>query len=333
MHWFRRLWRKDKALASLVVALPLLVLAGLVWNMVDRPPGSDYRPASYRVDLPEIWRGAPDSQPTVGMRFVAGKYGTVTDSPVVRAQMVDERVGRGSLSLTVHPDVAAFIKVFPNAILLDEGVRPEVTTLDIRPEHSPLGGKLVMREGCLRAAKDGWEGERLVVAMANTDLFRDPEGYLAVGRSDAAPEYRLRVGEPGGLLWLSPVADSQLEGVEEFRKLCGDAPIVLLAGPPRRLPDCSPAYLRQFEEQQRRYDAAFEASKQEALACRAANEKRNAEETARGGPVTPPVPCPPSYQPPPPPQAIGGEVCRHPDVPVGALQPFQGSSTQPKPSR
>ena len=333
MERLRRLWRKDKALAALLMAVPIIILAGLAWNRFDRPAGSDARPALYRIDLPELWRGAPDSEPTMGMRFLASKYGTVTDAPVVRAEMVDERVGRGSLSLMVHEDVAAFVKAWPNAVLLDPGVRAEYTTLDLRPEHFPQGGRLILREGCLRVQKDGWNGERLVVPMGNTDLFRDPEGYLAAGQIDAAAEYRLRVGEPGGLLWLNPVADSQLEGVEAFRELCGDAPIVLLTQTPKRLPDCSPAYLAQFDNQRRAYEAAFEAQKEEALACRARNEQRNSEDVARGGPVMPPVPCPPMMQPPPPPQAIGGEVCRHPDVPVVEPQPSQGSSTQPNPSR
>ena len=333
MERLRRLWRRDKALASLLLAVPLVILAGLAWNWYDRPPGFDAQPALYRIEMPDLWRGAPDSEPTVGMRFVASKYGTVTDAPVVRAEMVDDRVGRGSLSLMVHEDVAAFIKAGPNAVLLDPGVRAQYTTLDLRPEHIPQGGRLVLREGCLRVRKDGWAEERLVVPMGNTDLFRDPEGYLAAGQIDAAAEYRLRVGEPGGLLWVSPVADAQLEGVEAFRKLCGGAPIVLLTQTPKRLPDCSPAYLAQFVEQRQKYEAAFEAQKEEALACQAGNLRRNIEDNARGGPVMPPVPCPPSVQPPPPPQAIGGEVCRHPDVPVVEPQPSQGSSTQPNPSR
>ena len=333
MERLRRLWRKDKALAALLLAVPIIILAGLGWNWFDQPPGSNARPATYRIELTEIWRGSPNSEPTEGMRFLASKYGTVTDAPVVRAEMVDGRVGRGTLSLMVHEDVAAFVRAAPNAILLDGGVRAGYTTLDLRPEHFAQGGRLILREGCLRVRKDGWEEERLVVPMANTDLFRDPEGYLAAGSFDAAAEYRLRVGEPGGLLWLSPVADAQLEGVEAFRELCGDAPIVLLAQTPKRLPDCSPAFLAQFVEQRRAYEAAFEAQKEEALACRSRNEQRNLADSARGGPVMPPTPCPPMMQPPPPPQTIGGEVCRHPDVPVVEPQPSQGSSTQPNPSR
>lgn len=318
MRWLARLWSRDKGLALLAVAVPLTIAAGLGWSWLQKSAAPEVRPPEFRVDLAEMWRGSEDSEPTVGMRFLASRYGTVTDAPVVRAPMVDGRVGRGSLSLMVHEDVAAFIRAWPGAILLDPGIRPEMTTLDLKEEDFPQGARLILREGCLRAVKTGWDGERLVLPFGNTDLFRDPEGYLAVGTADGAAEYRLRVGEPGGLLWLSPVDDAQLEGVAEFRKLCGNEPIVLLAAPPKRLPDCSAAYLEKFADERRVYDAAFEAQKDEALACRAVNEKRNAQELAKGGAVTPPVPCPPNLPPPPPPAAIGGEICRHPDVPVEA---------------
>lgn len=327
MGWLRRLWNsRDWMLVPLILAVPVVAFLFFWLDPYGPPEGSESRPPSFRVTLPESWRGDPDSAPTQGMDFVASIYGTVTDAPPLRAPMVDARVGRGSLSGIVHEDVARFVKAWPNAILLDEGVRPEMSTLDMRPEHVATGSRLILREGCLRVRKDGWDEERLVVLFGPMDLFRDAQDYLAIGMPDGAPEYRLRIGEPGGLVWVSPVMDEQLEGVEEFRALCGDAPIVLLTGTPKRLPDCSPAFLETEREKQRHYEAAYAAQKDQADACRANNERRAAEQARTGGPAIPPVPCPPYQSPPPRIEDIGGETCRHPDAPL-----FEGPVPTPLP--
>ena len=319
MGWVRRLWNsRDWMLVPLILAVPVVAFLFVWLDPYGPPEGSDYRPPRFEIFLADRWAGNEDSEPTVGMDFVLSKYGTVTDAPYLRAEMVDARVGRGSNSGTVQEDVARFVKAWPVVTLIDEGVRAQVSTLDLKPENFATGAKLVLREGCLRVQKQGWDEEHLVIPFGPIDMFRDAEGFLAVGQPDGAAEYQLRVGEVGGLLWVSKVADSQLEGVAEFRKLCGDAPIALLTGTPKRLPDCSAAFLDLEAEKQRHYEAAYAAQKDQADACRANNDRRAQEQASTGGPAIPPVPCPPYQSPPPRIEEIGGDVCRHPDAPVSA---------------
>ncbi|ANU06692.1 hypothetical protein [Paraurantiacibacter namhicola] len=317
MGWLRDKWNsRNWMLVPLILAVPVVAFIYVWLDPYGPPEGSESRPPTFEVFLPDLWPGDPDSEPTRGMDFVASIYGTVIEAPVLRAGMVDARVGRGSTSGTVAEDVARFVRAWPSVTVLDEGVRPEYSTLEMRPEHSATGATLLLREGCLRARKEGWDEEHLVIPFGPIDLFRDAQGYLAVGQPDGAAEYQLRIGEPGGLVWLSPVDDAQLEGVAAFREACGDAPIALMTGTPKRLPDCSAAFLAIEAEKQRHYDAAYAAQKDEAEACRAANESRAAVESKRVGPRTPPAPCPPLLNTPPPIEAIGGDVCRHPDAPV-----------------
>ena len=316
-RWQRR-WREQPALAVLIVAIPLIVIAGLAWRAAEAPP--QFRPATYRVQLADLSHGRADSAPALGMRLAAGGFATIDAVPAVRAPMVDSRVAQGAISGMVQPDIARFIKAWPFAIPLDPGSSMQTTTLDLRPEHSPQGARLILRDGCLRVRKRGWKEERLVVPLGPLDLFRDEQNYLSTGTPDGAAEYRLRIGEPGGLIWVGPVADSQLEGVAALRAACGTAPIVLMGQAPKRLPVCSADYLARFADRRRalaaEYEAQSKAQSQAAAACREGNAARGAAERARGGPVTPPVPCPPMMPPPPPPEAIGGDVCRAPGVPL-----------------
>ena len=302
---------------ALAVLLAVIVLPIALFRLPDltRIGEPQPRPPSYRVELLDLDRSNGDSTPTVGMSVEQTGFGTITNAPALRAPMVDPRVGRGAISGQAHSDIARFVHIWPQAILLDEGVRPQVSTLDLRPEDYSSGGRLILRDGCLRIIKQGWEQERLLVLSRPFDLFRDEQGYLAIGQKGGADENRLRIGESGGQITVDPAQDEQLEGIAEFRELCGDAPVALLAQA-KRLPDCSAAFLEKDEAQAARYRTAFEAQKEAALACQAANERRSAEEQAKGGPRTPPVPCPPFLSPPPVPEGIGSEICRHPDVPV-----------------
>lgn len=306
----QRLWHSRDWMLIPLGALTVITAVAFVgvqggWFKAD----SGYRPARFELVLTDLSHAA-DSEPTVGMRFVASIHGTVTEAPTVRPPMVDLRIAPGSNSGLAHADVARFLRAWPLARLLDPGKLPEVSTLDLRPEHFATGGRLILRDGCLRIVKQGWEGERLVVPLWGVDLFRDPQNYLAIGAFEGAEETRLRIGEPGGLIQVSPVRDEQLESVGELRKLCGDAPIVLLQSA-KRLPDCSPDYLAAEEERQRPVREAAERQNAAAEAC------RRQRESAPPGPATPP--CPPGPPPPQPPSSlepIDGGVCRHPAVPI-----------------
>ncbi|WP_379548578.1 hypothetical protein ACFCW2_05265 [Qipengyuania sp. DSG2-2] len=303
-------WALGLLLAVTLAPIALYLLPDL--NRIAEPQS---RPPTFGITLLDIDRSVTESPPTLGMELSAESFGTVTRAPAVRAPMVDPRVGRGTSGLAVEPGVARFVRTWPSAFLVDEGIRPEVSTLALRPEDFPGGGRLVLRDGCLRIVKQGWEEERLAVPFQHLDMFRDPEGYLAVGESGGAEEYRLRIGETGGHIMASPVEDEYLEGIAELRQHCGDAPVALLYQV-KRLPDCSAEFLRTSEAEGVKYRAAFEAQKEESLACQRGNEERAAKEQQAGGPRTPPVPCPPFLSPPPPPEAVGGDICRHPDTPV-----------------
>lgn len=317
----RRLWHSRDwmliplgALVILVAAIFAMSRAG--WFDED----SGYRAPRFALGLADLSYAEPDSEPTEGMRFGASIYGTVTETPALRAPMIDPRVGPGAFSGLVHEDVARFVRAWPQALLLDQGVPPLTSHLALQPEDFATGGRLILREGCLRIIKQGWEEERLVVPLDLIDLFRDPENYLAIGAYDGPAETRLRIGEPGGLVRVIPVLDSQLEGAAEFREKCGGAPIVLLASA-KRVPDCSGDYLAAEEERQRRsradYERAAEEARQRAAACQAEREAGSAA-GQRGGMPCPPavVPAPPPPMPPPPPDTGGSDVCRHPDAPI-----------------
>jgi hypothetical protein len=297
--------------ALVILAAAIFAMSQAGWFDED----SGYRAPRFALGLADLSYAEPNSEPTTGMRFQASIYGTVTDAPAVRAAMVDPRVGSGSVSGIVHEDVARFVRAWPQTGLLDRGAPALTSHLALQPEDFATGGRLILREGCLRIVKQGWDEERLVVPFGPIDLFRDPEGYLAIGAYDGPEETRLRIGEPGGLVRVIPVLDSQLEGAAEFRERCGSA-IVLLASA-KRLPDCSGEYLAAEEERQRRSRADYERVAEEVREKAAACEARNA--AGGGAPVPCPpavVPVPPPPMPPPPPDTGGSNVCRHPDEPI-----------------
>jgi len=304
--WHSRDWMLIPLGALAIVAVVAFAAVQAGWL----EPDSGYRPPRFEILLADLSHARADSGPTAGMRFVASIRGTVTEAPPVRAAMVDPRVAPGSNGGLAHEDVARFLRAWPMARLLDPGEGPDVSTLELRPEHFATGGRLILREGCLRIVKQGWNEERLAVPFGLIDLFRDPQGYLAIGAFDGSEETRLRIGEPGGLIQVTPVKDEQLDGVAGLRALCGEAPIVLLQSV-KRLPDCSPEYLAAEEERQRPLREAARRQNDAAAACLRERAARPA------GPGTPP--CPPGLPPPQPPipvEPIGGGVCRDPGAPI-----------------
>ena len=317
----RRLWHsRDWMLLPLggAVILAAVIFAVNQTGWLDRDSG--YRAARFGLSLLDLSYALPDSEPPAGMRFVASIHGTVTEAPAVRARMVDPRVAGGTFSGLAHEDVARFLRAWPQAALLDRGVPPETSHLALQPEDFATGGRLILRDGCLRIVKHGWDEERLVVPFGPIDLFRDAENYLAIGAYGGPEETRLRIGEPGGLIHVIPVLDSQLEGVAEFRERCGDAPIVLLQAA-KRLPDCSAEYLAAEDERQSRaradYERVAEEVRERAAACQA--ERETGKTAGKGGVMPCPpavVPAPPPPMPPPPPDTGGSGVCRHPDAPI-----------------
>ena len=277
-----------------------------------RDTSNDYRPASYAVELADLSYAQSDTEPTIGMNLEASRFGTITDAPFVRAPMIDPREGEGKSDGRLAPDVARFVKAWPYARVMDEG-QEGLTTLDM-PTDFGAGAYLTLRKGCLHAVSPASPQPFLLVSLSGQSVFRDPEGYLAIGRYDGAEEYRLRIGERGGRIALAPVPDERLEGVEGLRKLCGDAPVALL-GEAKRLPDCSATILATEAERQRHLEAAAREALETNRECKAEYDRLADAQRRRGGRITPPPSCYP-MPPSPPPEPFARGICRHPDEPV-----------------
>ena len=300
------------ALLAAFVLLPVLLL---FWpREVFRDTSMDYRAPRYAIELADLSYAAPDSEPTVGMEFVASRYGTVMQAPPVRAAMVDPRVSRHVYSGDVSGRVARFVKAWPRAHLIDEG-QPGVSTLRMPTDYSD-GAYLTLREGCLHVVSPAGPKRFLAVFVGSDGLQRDAEGYLATGAIGGADEYALRIGERGGQIQLGPVEDAQLDGIEALREACGEDPVALVYGA-KRLPDCPPVILRERAEAYEREREIAERRQIAGAQCKADYERLAAAERRRGGPATPPPPCFPAPVPPPPPPGKDA-LCRHPDAAIGS---------------
>ena len=325
----RRNGRVPPTAILLLLAIATLPIWLFLWPREGFPDGGwERRPPTYALMLDDLSYAATDSAPTVGMSLVASRYGTITRAPFVRAEMVDPRIAEGKADGMVAADVARFVKAWPRASLVDPGRQGELTTLGSMIDYG-AGAYLTLRDGCLHAVSPFEQKRFLIVGAWPPSVFRDPENYLAIGRQGGAAEYRLRIGERGGVILMNPIDDAQLDGVAALRKLCGKDPIALLSQA-KRLPDCPQAILDAEAERRRIEQAAYDRAVEDNAACIANYERRQREERGRNGPVTPPPSCYPI--PPSPREEMAFGTCRPPDAPVERPSPPQlsyGSSRQP----
>ena len=180
-----------------------------------------------------------------------------TGSPMASAE------GAGSLPiLPVAGDVARFVRAWPRQVRLDpppDGMT--VCTLEGLPRYT---GKLVLVDGCLRFQPKNSASPGPLVLTGAIRLSRDAENYLSVGSADAPPEYRLRVGERGGVfIGVGCSMDAPVPAPPQLAKQCG-ANEMIRRGTIKSEPVCSAAYLerrRKLQRQERQTGARLRADR------------------------------------------------------------------------
>lgn len=308
MAWLRRLWHSRD---WMLIPLGAIILVSLGWWLIGHAIIPESDGPRWRTDW-TIEPGEADAGPTVGMTLSAAGYGTVTQAPPVEAAMAPDDGGGSRQSPDVAPDVARFLRAWPREVRLDRPPGGELVCTLEGPAH--YAGKLVLVDGCLRfQAADARSPGPLVLAGA-TGLFRDEENYLSLGAPAAPREYRLRVGEPGGvLIGVGCSMDGPVPAPRALAEQCGVGQMIRL-GTIKRKPVCSSAYLERRRQLQRQEQETTARLRRERAAC-----------VARTGA---PAGCPPDVIPAN--MELFDPPCR---LPVGADQASQGSSTQPNPSR
>ena len=240
-----RLWQSRD---WMLVPLGALVLMSAAWSVLDLGAPARIDPPRYRTDW-AVPPGDANAGPTVGMTLSEEGYGTVIDAPAVEAPMASVEVGGSVRMPAVATDVARFLRAWPRQVRLD---RPPdgmtVCTLEGLPRYA---GKLVLVDGCLRFQPENAAAPGPLVLAGAIVLSRDTENYLSVGSPDAPPEYRLRVGERGGVfVGVGCSMDAPVPAPPELARQCGADEMIRL-GTIKREPVCSDAYLERRRELQR----------------------------------------------------------------------------------
>lgn len=285
-------------LAAFVIGIPLAFLGPGLPRHWEGPP----EPLYSVVDVPP---GASTSDgPTVGMIQSISGYGTVATAPALAGVSSDLPPPPPTDTLPA-PDVAGFIAAW--ARLERNPAAPDrVFTCNLM-ETAPGRGRVTLREGCLKVTFG--DGPERPLLPLNARLFRDPQGYLALGSPDRPDEYSVRVGEPDASILVAscPVPDT-VAPPPAYAKRCGSEPMVVAAQVGRR-PVCSARFLAERARMEREEAATATRIKAEADACKASG--RNS--------------CAPDVIPRMPPITDGNAPCR---LPAG-YRSSQRSSTQP----
>lgn len=236
LNGLRRLWRSRDWMLIPLAAIAILAAA---WWVITEVLLSRAETRTYHIDW-QVDPGDRAAGPTTGMVVEESGYGTVMDVPTVQAPMTGDEGGGPFSEPSIAPDVARFVRALPREVRTDPApAGPIVCTLEGLPRYA---GRLVLVDGCLRFHHDG-EATPGPLVLAPVSLARDKENYLAVGPTDAPPEYRLRVGEPGGVfLGVGCSRDGPVPAPEDLARQCGVDRMIRL-GTIKRKPLCSPAYL------------------------------------------------------------------------------------------
>lgn len=221
------------------------------------------------------------SRPTVGMRLSAEGFGTVVEAPGVLAAMNDTVTPprRGE----VASDVARFMRVFPQ-LRARPGVadQPMLCTLEVPPTYR---ARAVLKDGCLILRSPATAPSDIGLMLGDgLSVFRDDNGYLAIGRRDGPDEFRLRVGEAGGLLQRGGCGNGLHKAELEYAKSCGVDQLTMIVDA-RRRPVCSARHLAERKRQEEEHMIIAKRQARIAAACRASGQRM----------------CPPEGIPGPPP--------------------------------
>lgn len=247
--------------------------------------------------------GDSASAPTRGMTLGPAGFGTIGEAPSVNATQAAPGASLGKVGdPPVAADVAQFLAAYPVRRWLNP---PEDGVMTCTLEGPMVWrGHLELRDGCLLFIDDDDPAPALAL-IAGAGVFRDPEGYLAVGLADGEAQYRLRVGERGGIFEGHGCSrPNYIAAPAGLAKTCGVDRMVNIAQVFRE-PQCSSDTLERMLAQRDDYRRNEDARKAAEAQCRADQANR-----PTGSPA---IPC----QPAPPPLPVPGELafpgCKLPD--------------------
>lgn len=285
-------------LAAFMIGVPLAFFGPGLLRQWEGPPEPLYR-------VIDVSPGASTGDaPTAGMTVSSAGFGTVTEAPALIGISSDLPPPTPT-DTRPATDVAGFVAAW--ARLERNPAAPDLPRTCTLEGTGPARGRVTLRDGSLKVAF-GDQSERPLLPL-NARMFRDPQGYLALGAPDRPDEYSVRVGEPDATILVAscPVPDTVVPP-SAYAQRCGSEPMVVAAQVGRR-PVCSARFLAERARMEREEAATAVRIKGEADACKA--EERKA--------------CPPDVIPRMPPLTDENAPCR---LPAG-YRSSQGSSTQP----
>jgi hypothetical protein len=285
-------------LAAFVIGIPLALFGPGILRSWEVPPEPLWRVADAAPVTTER------SEPTQGMTLSAQGLGTVVDAPATLAEM-SESPPAPLDDTRPDPDVAAFVAAWA-VYRRDPAVPDRISTCDLM-QTLPARGRVVMRDGCLKVKLN--QGPERPILPLGARLFRDAEGYLALGVPGGGSDQAVRVGEPDASILVAscPIPDT-VAPPPAYARACGPQSMVVAARIGRQ-PMCSAAFLAERARMEREEAATAARIAAEADACKAAGRKA----------------CPPGVIPRMPPLSDDTAACR---LPAG-YRSSQGSSTQP----
>ena len=279
---------------ALLLLFALVSLPFVAWLWPDRHAGPTAAGGPRHELIWDVPAGSADAPPTRGMTIGEDGFASVTDAPQLLAV---ETWGSGTIGFVPDSmatrDVARFLRALPRERLVGaHGDRVTTCTLEGEARYE---GRIVLEKGCLRLQHAGAPRPGPIV-LGYFGVFRDDEGYLAVGATDGRPEGALRVGEPEAVLGgVGCSNDAPVPAPPELARICGADTLVRL-GTIRRLAICSQERVELLERRARDYRIIDDRMRRERAACIA---------SGRSGTT-----CPPGAAPMPPTDTWG---CRMPD--------------------
>jgi hypothetical protein len=272
-------------LLAFVILPPALMFGPQLVRWAEGPPVPRYLVESL---TPRVAGAAP---PTKGMTVSRAGFGTVLSAPRLVVAMADRPPP--PTDAAVGEDVArwvrSWVRIVPNPAI--DPSAPQMCAW----EGGARRGRIILRDGCLRfQANNGSAGAALL--PTNATLFRDKEGYLAIGDPMGPRQFQVRIGEPDAIVATgSCTFPDTVAPPPAHRKACG-ADAMLVATTIERRPVCSAAYLAERARIEREEQATAARVKAEADACHASGRKT----------------CPPGVIPRSPPLTDESAPCRLP---------------------
>lgn len=232
--------------------------------------------------------------PTVSMIIGPQGFGTVTEASAVLVRKAPQGSSEGTIPESpIAPDIARFIRALPRERLLNppkDGMM--MCTMEGPPHYQ---GKVVLVDGCLRFHDEGSVKPGPLVLGIHS-VHRDAQNYLAVSLGGAAPEFEIRVGEPGGVfIGVGCSMDDPVPAPPKLAQACGARKMRRL-GTIKRERLCSERELAALARTRAEVDVMQNRLRAEHNRCVANGTTANA--------------CPPPVAPPPP--ELFRPACRTP---------------------